>query len=179
MPAGTGKSKTSRTRNISLIRLSFPYIVLGHNALNKFHHGFEVPVLPGKAWKKYASDRGTVGQWPYSIGLIRDFIAEHPPEMLAEALTCTEYAMIGELLLRGGAVKSSDWSIGAGRTTRRAYEPPLAFTYNRGMSNIPPAAQSIFLNNSRVKRIVAFHDLDYTRKLYKCATESLLERIKP
>lgn len=102
---------------------------------------------------------------------------EIPAAMAATYLTPTEYALIGELLARGGAVQSSHWTIGGGKTKTRASLPPFAELFERNELKIPPLAQSIFASNRRIKRVVSFYDYDWVLECFHEATKIVSERI--
>ena len=106
----------------------------------------------------------------------------NPPETIAPKLTVTEYAMIGELLRRGGLVKSSVWRVGQGPRSKAAIVPPLATRFardpNYGYGASPEYVKDYFEATARVKFVVAFHDLQYVRSLFTKATEHLLESVK-
>lgn len=90
--------------------------------------------------------------------------------------------MIGELLRRGGLVKSSVWRVGQGARSKSAVIPPLANRFardpNAGYDQPPPHVLDYFTDLPRVQLVVSFYDIDYARRVFVEATKHLLESVK-
>lgn len=131
-------------------------------------------MTPGPWWK---TGTGSLFK-DFSAGPIA-WMKANPPEAIAPRLTITEYAMIGELLRRGGLAKSSVWRVGQGARAKAAVIPPLAARFTRlGAHTLPDYVKDFFETAPRVKMVVAFFDLQYVRSLFTKATEHLLESVR-
>lgn len=102
---------------------------------------------------------------------------EIPASMAATALTMTEYALIGELLARGGAALSSHWTCGQGRNKTKAAVPPFAAIWAKDLlAGAPQHVVDLFAKHRRAKLVVGFYQLKWVRECFNEATKILLER---
>jgi hypothetical protein len=105
------------------------------------------------------------------------FDNERDPAVIAAQLTPTEYALMGELLARGGADYGSNWTFGNGKFTRYARRPPFVrdfykhYQYTGQSSYKNPVAERLL--QRRCKFVVAFRDLDKATAVWQAATDML------
>lgn len=104
-----------------------------------------------------------------------------PAAEVAAFLTPTEYALIGELLARGGADYTSNWTYGRGKMTKLGPTPPGATTYFKINPNQRPHNNpnvELLLNNRRCITVVGFNDLDRATAIWEAATDGLRALMK-
>ena len=158
-PAGTTTSATSPTKRIEKRpgwqRKLYP-VEVGRGP-DDFQQ------TPGPWWNR---NDGTIFKGFY--GDPAGWMSTQRPEVLAPKLTITEYAMIGELLRRGGIVKSSVWRVGQGRNAKAAPVSPLAARFGRD-PNLGYAAPP--------QHVLDYFDNEYARRVFVEATKHLLEAV--
>jgi hypothetical protein len=105
------------------------------------------------------------------------FDNERDPAVIAAQLTPTEYALMGELLARGGADYGSNWTFGSGKLTRYARRPPFTQDVYHPKAAIFTAPYkndtAVRLLQRRCKFVVAFRDLDKATAVWQAATDML------
>ena len=98
---------------------------------------------------------------------------------VATLLTPTEWALIGELLARGGADYLSNWTIGGGANMRYARRPPFSADFVkllpvRPMNN--PLVQQLF-DARNCKVVVAFDDIDRVTAIWEAGCVGIRARV--
>lgn len=69
-----------------------------------------------------------------------------------------------DLLARGGATLTSNWTSGSGRHTSKRQIPPLCEMFNVEDA-YPSHVERVFLQHPRAQRVIAIINPDYVRQL--------------